>query len=28
MGEYWKPVNVTKREYIHPHDLYDGLKIG
>lgn len=28
MGEYWKPVNVTKREYIHPHDLNDGLKIG
>jgi hypothetical protein len=28
MGEYWKPVNVTKREYIHPHDLNDGLKMG
>lgn len=28
MGEYWKPVNLTKREYIHPHDLNDGLKLG
>lgn len=28
MGEYWKPVNLTKREYIHPHDLGDGLKRG
>lgn len=28
MGEYWKPVNLTKREYIHPHDLSDGLKLG
>lgn len=28
MGEYWKPVNITKREYIHPHDLNDGLKFG
>lgn len=27
MGEYWKPVNLTKREYIHPHDLRDGLKL-
>ncbi|HET9893162.1 MAG TPA: hypothetical protein VFQ42_21980 [Mycobacterium sp.] len=26
MGEYWKPVNMTRREYIHPHDLNDGLK--
>jgi hypothetical protein len=28
MGEYWKPVNLTKLEYIHPHDLNCGLKIG
>lgn len=28
MGEYWKPVNLTKREYIHPHDCGDGLKLG
>lgn len=27
MGEYWKPVNVTRREYINPHDLDNGLKI-
>lgn len=27
MGEYWKPVNVTRREYIHPHDLNCGLKL-
>lgn len=26
MGEYWLPVNVTKREYIHPHELGCGLK--
>ena len=28
MGEYWKPINLTKREYIHPHDLDCGLKLG
>jgi hypothetical protein len=28
MGEYWKPVNLTKREYIHPHDVNAGLKLG
>lgn len=27
MGEYWKPVNVTKHEYIHPHRLGCGLKL-
>lgn len=27
MGQYWKPVNLTKREYIHPHRLGDGLKL-
>lgn len=26
MGVYWKPVNVTLREYLHPHRLGDGLK--
>ncbi len=28
MGEYWKPVNVSRREYIHPHDHDCGLKLG
>lgn len=28
MGEYWKPVNLTRREYIHPHDFGEGLKNG
>jgi hypothetical protein len=28
MGEYWKPVNMTKREYIHPHHMDCGLKLG
>ncbi len=28
MGEYWHPVNVTRREYINPHDVGDGLKMG
>src|SRR6185369_11270822 len=27
MGQYWKPVNLTKREYIHPHKLGSGLKL-
>lgn len=27
MGEYWKPVNVTRREYIHPHHVNEGLKL-
>lgn len=27
MGQYWKPVNLTKREYIHPHRLNVGLKL-
>jgi hypothetical protein len=26
MGEYWKPVNVTRKEYLHPHSLDCGLK--
>jgi hypothetical protein len=28
MGEYWKPVNFTKREYVHPPRLDCGLKLG
>ena len=28
MGEYWKPVNLTRKEFIHPHRLNDGLKWG
>lgn len=27
MGEYWKPVNLTRLEYINPHDFGCGLKI-
>lgn len=27
MGEYWKPVNVTRKEFIHPHRLGNGLKL-
>jgi hypothetical protein len=27
MGEYWKPVNLTRREYIHPHRANCGLKL-
>jgi len=28
MGQYWKPVNLTKREFINPHFLGAGLKLG
>lgn len=28
MGEYWKPVNVTRKEWIHPHHADEGLKWG
>lgn len=27
MGQYWIPVNLDKREYIHPHKLGTGLKL-
>lgn len=27
MGQYWMPVNLTKREYISPHKLGTGLKL-
>ena len=27
MGQYWKPVNLDKREFIDPHKLGDGLKL-
>lgn len=27
MGQYWIPVNLDKREYIHPHNLGGGLKL-
>lgn len=27
MGEYWKPVNVTRKQYIHPHRVDEGLKL-
>lgn len=26
MGEYWKAVNIDKRQQINPHHLGDGLK--
>ena len=28
MGQYWIPVNLDKHEYIHPHKLGSGLKLG
>jgi hypothetical protein len=27
MGQYWKAVNLDKREFIHPHKLGCGLKL-
>lgn len=27
MGQYWYPVNLTKKEFIHPHKLGSGLKL-
>ena len=27
MGQYWIPVNLDKKEFIHPHDLGAGLKL-
>lgn len=27
MGQYHRPVNLTTNEYLHPHDLDDGLKL-
>lgn len=27
MGEYWKAVNVTRHEFIHPHAVGCGLKL-
>ena len=27
MGQYWKLVNLDKREYVHPHELGSGLKL-
>jgi len=27
MGQYWKPVNLDKREYVNPHRLGSGLKL-
>ncbi len=28
MGQYWKVVNLNKKEYINPHKLGVGLKLG
>jgi hypothetical protein len=27
MGEYWKPVNVTRKEFVHAHRVDEGLKL-
>lgn len=27
MGQYWKAVNLDKKEYLSPHDLGAGLKL-
>lgn len=27
MGQYYKLANIDKREYVHPHELGDGLKL-
>ncbi len=27
MGEYWKPVNFTRGEFIHPHHVDCGLNL-
>jgi hypothetical protein len=27
MGQYWKPVNLDKKEFLDPHALGDGLKL-
>ena len=27
MGQYWKPINLDKREYVDPHKLGCGLKL-
>lgn len=28
MGQYWYPVNLDKKEYVDPHKLGSGLKLG
>lgn len=28
MGEYWMPVNLTKKTYVHAHRVDEGLKLG
>lgn len=27
MGQYWKPVNLDKKEYMHAHRMEEGLKL-
>lgn len=27
MGQYWKIINLDKREFLHPHTFKDGLKL-
>jgi hypothetical protein len=27
MGQYWYPVNLDKKEFIHPHELGSGIKL-
>jgi hypothetical protein len=28
MGQYFYVVNLTKKQYLHPHDFEEGLKLG
>jgi hypothetical protein len=28
MGQYWKLVNLDKKEFVHPHEIGCGLKLG
>jgi hypothetical protein len=28
MGQYFLPVNLTKKQYLHPHHMGEGLKFG
>jgi hypothetical protein len=27
MGQYWKPVNLDKKEFMHAHQMDEGLKL-
>lgn len=28
MGEYWQPVNFTRRQFVDPHEVGNGVKLG